>query len=53
MDMIAEGYYGTKCIEEINKKYKIRMPILDTVYSILYEKKNALSAIAKLTNEFD
>lgn len=53
MDMIAEGYYGTKCIEEINKKYRIRMPILDTVYSILYEKKNALSAIAKLTNEFD
>ena len=38
MEMIAEGYYGTKCIREINEKYKVNMPILDTLYSILYEK---------------
>jgi glycerol-3-phosphate dehydrogenase (NAD(P)+) len=38
MEMIAEGYYATKCIKEINSKYKVNMPILDAMYNILYER---------------
>lgn len=53
MEMVAEGYYGTKCIKEINEHFHIDMPILDTVYSILYEKKNSTSEIIKLTNRFN
>jgi len=52
MEMIAEGYFGTKCIKEINSKFKVEMPILDTVYSILYERKSAVPAIRKLTDTF-
>jgi len=53
MEMVAEGYYGTKCIKEINEHFHIDMPILDTVYSILYEKKNSTTEIIKLTNRFN
>lgn len=38
MDMIAEGYYATKSVVEMNKKFKVDMPIVDAVYNILYEK---------------
>jgi glycerol-3-phosphate dehydrogenase (NAD(P)+) len=38
MNMIAEGYYATKCIYELNKKYSVHMPITNAVYHVLYEK---------------
>lgn len=38
MDMIAEGYYATKCIVEINKTYGVDMPILEAVNNIIYER---------------
>lgn len=37
MNMIAEGYYGTKSIREIYPALGIDMPITDAVYNILYE----------------
>ncbi len=37
MNMIAEGYYATKCIYEINKEYMVTMPITEAIYNILYE----------------
>ena len=40
LKMVAEGYYAVKCINEINEKQKIEMPIAEAVYNILYEKKS-------------
>ncbi|OAV70881.1 Glycerol-3-phosphate dehydrogenase [NAD(P)+] [Bacteroidales bacterium Barb4] len=52
MEMIAEGYYGTKCIHEINEKYRVNMPILDALYGILYAKKSPPTVIRQLTKTF-
>ena len=52
MEMIAEGYYGPKCIHEINEKYQVNMPILDALYAILYERKSPMVVIRQLTQTF-
>lgn len=38
MEMIAEGYYGSKCIHEINEHLQVNMPIMDAVFNVLYLK---------------
>ena len=52
MEMIAEGYYGTKCIKEINKHYHVNMPIVDADYNILYERISPTIEIKLLTDSF-
>ncbi len=52
MEMIAEGYYGTKCMKDINRHMHINMPILDAVYNILYEHINPQIEIKLLTDSF-
>jgi len=51
MNMIAEGYYAAKCIHQLNRKLKTRMPITDAVYEILYEKKSAAAVMKELTEK--
>lgn len=38
MNMVAEGYFAVKSLVEINKKFEVDIPIVDTVYRILYER---------------
>jgi glycerol-3-phosphate dehydrogenase (NAD(P)+) len=51
MNMIAEGYYGVKCIHEINKKYQVDMPITNAVYNIVYEKISPAIEMKLLTDK--
>lgn len=51
MNMIAEGYYGVKCIYEINKKYKVNMPITNAVYNIVYERISPAIEMKLLTDK--
>ena len=52
MEMIAEGYFGTKCMKDINKHMHVNMPILDAVYNILYERISPTIEIKLLTDSF-
>jgi glycerol-3-phosphate dehydrogenase (NAD(P)+) len=38
MNMVAEGYYASKCMYVINKQIGADMPIAETVFRILWEK---------------
>ncbi|MEG2510742.1 MAG: glycerol-3-phosphate dehydrogenase, partial [Chryseobacterium sp.] len=49
MNMVAEGYYAADSIYKTAKQKKLELPIIDTVYGILYEGKNAEKQFRKLT----
>ena len=51
MDMVAEGYYATKCLIEINKKYGVDMPILEAVNNIIYERITPIIEIRILSEK--
>ncbi|MCM1094623.1 MAG: NAD(P)H-dependent glycerol-3-phosphate dehydrogenase [Bacteroides sp.] len=53
MEMVAEGYYGAKCMHEINEKYKVNMPILDCVYDTLYNNCPIARTIERMSYEFE
>ena len=53
MSMVAEGYYATKSAYNLNLGYGAQTPIIDAVYSILYEGKSAKSVFNKLTERLD
>lgn len=38
MNMVAEGYYASRCIHNINKQIAADIPIAETVYKILWER---------------
>lgn len=48
MNMIAEGYYAVRSIYLISKQHHIKLPIIDAVYHIVYEKANPLTEMNTL-----
>jgi len=53
MSMVAEGYYATKSAFLINQKNKANTPIIDAVYTILYDHKNPKIIFSQLTEKLD
>ena len=53
MSMVAEGYYATKSSYKIKNKNGARTPIIDAVYAILYQGKDAKAIFTKLTELLD
>ncbi len=51
MNMVAEGYYATKCIKDLNERLGVKMPILDAVYNILYNNSPVTTEIKILEDK--
>ena len=49
MEQVAEGYYGTRCMHCLNKQAAVEMPIMECMYSILYDGVNPRRAIRSIT----
>jgi len=53
MSMVAEGYYASKSAYKINKKNGAKTPIINAVYNVLYNGKEAKDQFEKLTHKLD
>ncbi len=55
MNMVAEGYYATKSAYLLNEKNKTKakLPIINAVYSIIYQGKDPKTVFKKLTEKLD
>ena len=48
--ILTEGYYTTKALYKLSKKYNVEMPIAKSIYKILYEKNNIKNEIKIILN---
>jgi glycerol-3-phosphate dehydrogenase (NAD(P)+) len=50
MNMIAEGYYAVKSIHELNLTLGCNIPMIESVYRVLYEKMSPTIEMKILTD---
>ena len=53
MSMIAEGYYATNSAFKMKEKNGANTPIINAVFNVLYNNKDAKKEFKKLTNKLD
>jgi glycerol-3-phosphate dehydrogenase (NAD(P)+) len=53
MSMIAEGYYATNSAFKMKEENGANTPIINAVFNVLYNNKNAKKEFKKLTNKLD
>jgi len=51
MNQVAEGYFASSCIHEVNKELKADIPIAETVYRILYKNANPVQEMKSLSKK--
>lgn len=51
MNMVAEGYYGVKCLYELAQEKNVDLPIVKAVYNIIYEKISPSIEFSILENQ--
>lgn len=49
MKMVAEGYYASACIHEVNQRHGVPMPIAEATYEVLHQQANAQSVFMRLS----
>ena len=45
---LAEGYYTVKALMDLEKKYKVELPICHAIYNVLYNEKDAKDELQTL-----
>lgn len=45
---LAEGYYTVKALMDLEEKYKVELPICNSVYEVLYQNKDAKTTLYEL-----
>jgi glycerol-3-phosphate dehydrogenase len=50
--IVSEGYTACRCVHEINKKHLADIPIVETIYGILYENNNVSSEMKRIAEHF-
>jgi glycerol-3-phosphate dehydrogenase (NAD(P)+) len=53
MNMVAEGYYASKSAHLLSRDFKTRTPIIEGVYTILYEGKSPAKTFEKLSKKLN
>lgn len=53
MNMVAEGYYASQCIQSICLKNQIELPICDAVYNVLYLHRSPKEEMNKLADKLN
>lgn len=48
LNMVAEGYYASRCIYNLNKDIGADMPIAETIYQILWERLQPRKGLEKV-----
>ena len=51
MEMVAEGFYGTKAIHLLNERLHVNIPIVDAMYDILYNQASPTAVVRELTTK--
>lgn len=51
MNMIAEGYFASKCIQSVIDRHQIHLPICEAVFSILHENENPAVIMKELSKK--
>jgi len=51
MNQVAEGYFASSCIHEVNEKLMADIPIAETVYRILYTTANPVHEMKSLSKK--
>ncbi|MBN2306403.1 NAD(P)H-dependent glycerol-3-phosphate dehydrogenase [Candidatus Peregrinibacteria bacterium] len=47
VQQVVEGYHATKAISKIAQKYKVKLPLCENMYHILYSGKNPKTTLMK------
>ncbi|GGG92893.1 glycerol-3-phosphate dehydrogenase [Parapedobacter pyrenivorans] len=51
MNMVAEGYHASNCIQQICLKYDIELPICNAVYNVLYQHRSPSAEMKLLADK--